>query len=317
MRNPYENVVWDSIMEIPSLSHAHCVKDRTDRFMMYYNGGIRHFGISNYYPSEPYYPLSDYYKGIEIPSDAISCPNAEHHGLHLDGAWNSKLHINGVASFYSSNPEATQIGIDKPWQYCLDQIFKNLQFSDGGGATINHPTYTNLNSKQIISMLDYDDRVLGIEIINFEEDNTELWDKILLTGRKCYGFCVPDHDVEVHEVNFIGRNVLLCNEPSEHECAKAYREGRFYGAKYNTSLKFNSIEYDNGVLSVSTTDANTISVIIDGKRTVYNGNKVNISIPKCVYLRIEAESDDNTIYSQPIMMNDKKENTSKNLMMWY
>lgn len=318
MRNPYENVDWNSMLRIPSLSHAHCTSDRTDRFMMYYEGGIRHFGISNYYPSEPYYPLADYYTGITIPSDAISCPNAEHHGLYLDGSWNSKLHINGVASFYSSNPTASDRGIDQPWQYCVDKIVQNLQFADGGGATINHPEYTNLNAKQIMSMLDYDTRVLGLEIINSYENNVALWDEILITGRRCFGFCVPDHDVETQGVNFRGRNILLCTEASEYECAKAYRQGRFYGAKYNTPLKFTQISLVNGTLTVNTENADNITIILDGVKTTTNGNSASMNIPpNATYVRAEARSADNEIYSQPIMMQDKKKSESKNIMMWY
>lgn len=324
MRNPYENIEWNNVIEIPSLSHAHCTKERPDRFLMYYSGGIRHFGISNYYPSEPYYPLDDYFTEITIPEDAISCPNAEHHGLLLNGIWNSKLHINGLVSFFSSNPSSSQRGIDNTWQYCVDRILENLQFSDGGGATINHPVWTGLNSKQICDILDYDKRVLGMEI--YSGDGTEstlgycleLWDEVLLTGRRCYGFCVPDHDVETQEENFRGRNILLCSEATEYDCAKAYRNGHFYGAKINSDLKFNSILFTNNTLSVETSNADNIVVVIDGNKTIINGSNCEIDIPKkSIYVRVEAYTIDNVIYSQPIMLVDKVINKHKNIMMWY
>ena len=79
----------------------------------------------------------------------------------------------------------------------------------------------------IFEMLDYDEAVMGIEIYNNysarrnwlenpnyvapEEDkgfSLNLWDRILRTGRRCWGFCVPDHSA-CGDGDWNGRSVLL------------------------------------------------------------------------------------------------------------
>ena len=52
MINPYEGVNWQSAIRVPSATHMHIVnQENLDNGYRY---GVRHFPISNYYPSAPY-----------------------------------------------------------------------------------------------------------------------------------------------------------------------------------------------------------------------------------------------------------------------
>jgi hypothetical protein len=122
-----------------------------------------------------------------------------------------------------------------------------LLHPDGGGITLNHPTGKR---DDYLPMLDFDPRVLGIEVWNqltsgfgsergFYETGAmppdhfyRLWDEILATGRRCWGFFVKDHNTYGR-----GRNVLLVPpldglDPAAREAAalRAYRRGAFFGA---------------------------------------------------------------------------------------
>lgn len=152
------------------------------------------------------------------------------------------------------DPLSTQVtrfrlmqGTNRPWKdafrAALDGTGRNsaerpvegLLFPDGGGITINHPGGP---VKPLLEALDFDPRVLGIEVWNQHEGfgGTDmrfyrLWDEALRSGRQCLGFFVKDH------VFFgRGRNVLLVSGPAtaaprerEHEALRAYRDGRFFG----------------------------------------------------------------------------------------
>ncbi|MCK9265731.1 hypothetical protein M0P98_02435 [bacterium] len=136
----------------------------------------------------------------------------------------------------------------RPWQdafkAALDGTLKDadgnpiegLRFPDGGGITLNH-TVGPLES--ILEKLNFDKRVLGIEIWNYRRSFGpksslgfyKLWDDVLKTGTRCFGFFVKDHFIYES-----GRNVLLLPpfeglsiQEREHNAAKAYRNGVFYG----------------------------------------------------------------------------------------
>lgn len=148
-------------------------------------------------------------------------------------------------------------GTNRPWRdlfrAALDgetldgQHEGGLLDSEGGGITLNHPTgplelYTEL--------LDFDPRVLGIEVWNqltsgfgssrgfyqsMDQENLHfyrLWDDLLRTGRRCWGFFVKDHNTYGR-----GRNVLvlpgweeLPMPQREQAALRAYRQGQFFGS---------------------------------------------------------------------------------------
>lgn len=145
-------------------------------------------------------------------------------------------------------------GVHRPWRdafrAALDGTGKGsdgtpiegLVYPDGGGITINHPAARGIES--YLEMLDFDGRVLGIEIWNErgkygfgplrDEENMlyyRHWDAILATGRRCFGFFVKDHGGPR------GRNVLVLptaagrsREEREHDALRAYRNGCFFGS---------------------------------------------------------------------------------------
>ncbi len=369
--NPYEKVNWEKDKQICSTTHLHLTAQ--EHFDSAYGGGLRHFAISNYYPSVPYYPLKtirkdqfrvrqDYpvvvngklhpgpfnwneiimdedtgwYDEIDpklqkklpfqtgdhifknISDDITESPNAEHHSFT-----NTSAHINCPGSTYRSgtfdigwrnpsyklNRHGYSIGTAVTWQQAFDRMLEQLQFADGGGITINHPVWSKLDIAQIYEMLDYDDRVLGIEIWNESTEMLnktgyalEMWDQILATGRCCYGFSVPDHGAEASK-NWIGRNYLLAPKFTEYECLKAYRDGRFYCALLGNSLKFEKITFAKGVLSVKLNKQAQIKVISDkGVSVEKNSSSIVYEVPVVTYVRVEAQDDTGErIFSQPIM----------------
>jgi len=149
-------------------------------------------------------------------------------------------------------------GSNRPWREvfraALDgekvegELRGGLLHPDGGGVTLNHPTGKR---DDYLPMLDFDPRVLGIEVWNqltsgfgsalgFYATSGDaaldhflrLWDEILATGRRCWGFFVKDHNTYGR-----GRNVLLVPpldglDPAAREAAalRAYRRGTFFGA---------------------------------------------------------------------------------------
>jgi hypothetical protein len=183
-------------------------------------------------------------------------------GLVRDWRWTAKMpdsinlktESDKVRVRLEFDPATTRItqfrlmqGTNRPWRdafrAALDGTLKDaagrpiegLLFPDGGGITINHP---DGSVEPILERLDFDPRVLGIEVWNQHRGFNgpkmgfyRLWDEALRSGRRCFGFFVKDH------VFFgRGRNVLLASNPPnatredrEHEALRAYREGRFFG----------------------------------------------------------------------------------------
>lgn len=319
--NPYETVSWSDCKSVVSVSHAHCdlngqLQANAKPAFAHLAQTAEHLAISNYYPSVPTYPLDDYEADYgSVPDGVIGSPNAEHICF---GAY-PRMHINSLGSFFSSGNGRTWNGTgwdrDEPigvggesWPVVFRNILNELQFSDGGGITVNHPKWSQLSAQDITPMLDFDSRVLGIEIFNdscrtdttTNEDfqmNTgwalDLWDEILLTGRRCWGFCVPDHRAESGAQNglpWYGRNILLVPAKTERDCLKAYRDGAFYSKLGTSDLAFTGISLENGVLTVTADGASAISVIIDGVPYAYTEP---VRIPEsAVYVRVEAVKTD-------------------------
>ena len=190
---------------------------------------------------------------------------------------------------------------------------------EGCLVCINHPTWSKLPFSQMISMLDYDsERVLGIEIYNDTCEqlsnppdgwDLENWDAILMTGRRCWGFAVPDHHgYPGYNRPFVGRNILLTAEASEHDCLKAYRNGEFYCQLKNGILGFTKITItEDNLLHIETVNADRIDVIADGSlKASVNGNSMVFDMSTVnTYCRIEAhnQEQEDSIFSNPIRVN--------------
>lgn len=319
--NPYANVDWESVQHIVSFSHGHSRIKNNDGtkgtvYQQYLDnavdGGARHIAFSNYYPSEPFYPLTDWFE--TVPSGILGCPNAEHHNF-VDG-WGA-LHMNGIGCTAITGKAGglTPVGANMTAEGAIKYILSTLQYSDGGGITINHPGWSvamnaangfpkwlaNNSSQRVLELLDIDDRVLGIEIqnsyewvimqtgIDYEEHSRQLWDEILMTGKRCWGFCVPDHETE-SSARWLGKNILLVDSFTEHDCLKAYRNGNFYSKIFDSGLAYNNISYNNNTFTASAPQATEIDVIIDGEKTTVNNNMASVSIPStATFVRAEAK----------------------------
>ncbi len=382
MRNPYEGIDWLTVMRIGSATHMHMANQQTlDNGYRY---GIRHFPISNYYPSAPYssdtrpsdfrlrqhWPekmadgstleppinwndiitwqdeLDEPYRSelpfqeggpafTRIPDDAIICPNAEHHGFS-----NSRSHICSPGSaFTSGNIDPKEhyhlkrhgfcVGFGGTWQEGFEGMLQGLVYPDGGGITINHPTwFSKLPEEQVLEMLDFDEGVLGIEIYNdysarrdwsqtvdYEAPSESepgfslnMWDRILSTGRRCWGFCVPDHSVG-RGTNWHGRNILLVSEFTEHGCLKAYRQGQFYGCLKGNGLTVRDLSATRSAISIGVSAPATISFVTEaGVVSAVEGERATYEIPRkdgspgLTYVRIQVADDSGErLFLQPVV----------------
>lgn len=257
----------------------------------------------------------------DIPADLIISPNAEHHSFT-----NTPLHANSLGSLYASGTfdvtkefltakHGYSPGTGLPWEKVFGQVLDQLLFPDGGGITLNHPTWSKLPFKQVCQMLDFDRRVLGIEVFNntctmgYGDPNRgwayQLWDDVLATGRKCFGFFTPDHAIGK------GQNILLVPEFNERECLRAYRRGAFYGAVEGTGLRFSNITLAGKTLFVAINRRGTIRLASNKGEAFKSkgGTEVEYQIPTgkdgrpgVTYLRAEAfDETSEKLFSQPIM----------------
>lgn len=383
MYNPYEHVVWGSAQRVPSATHMHLMSqahlDNGYRF------GIRHFPISNYYPSVPYdaktrqsdfrlkqwWPASrdgrqidppinwndivDWPEELEeeyrqllpfeetspvydsVPEDVILSHNAEHHGFS-----NSNAHICSPGSSFASgtfdvhanyhlNSHGFPVGFGGTWEEGFQGMLKGLDYPDAGGITINHPTwFSRFRDEQVFKMLDFDPAVLGIEIYNnysgrknwFENPDyvapdeeqgfsLNLWDRILKTGRRCWGFCVPDHSVCGNE-NWNGRSVLLVSEFSEYDCLRAYRLGQFYGCMQDSGLTIEEFDVSESEASVKLNSSARVRFVSDrGVLLDVVGKSASCNLPQVdgkanlIYLRIEVlEDSGERLFLQPVLFKE-------------
>jgi hypothetical protein len=212
-----------------------------------------------------------------LPEGVLEAPNAEHHSFRLEnGRGNGHLHLNSPGSLFASGTfdqwqkrrfqtgerGGCNFGSGEFWGTAVDRMIEGLMFPDGGGVTINHPVWSSYDRNLILKMLDHDPRVLGMEVIEGGSTNGEgYWDWVLATGRQCFGFFVPDHDIRNKDGSF-GVSVLLTPERTVHACLKAYRDGNFYGAKRGLNeLKFTKIVFKGTTVEAETDKPARLEVI--------------------------------------------------------
>ena len=263
-----------------------------------------------------------------VPDDILEAPNAEHHCFRDDkGNVISGLHMCAPGSaFCSGTFDKRNRFLSHSRGYCfgsgehmhtaVSRMIDGMIFPDGGGVTVNHPAWSHLKDEIIWDLLDYDPRVLGIEVYNmckpsknypWSRSNCEdYWDRALATGRQCFGFFVPDWGLQE------GVNVLLVPEKSVHACLRAYRQGNWYGAiKGRGLLRFTSILFDGAHLRVTLDKPAHLQVITKRGVTAWgNSNKIAFDVAsedreKYGYLRVRAYARDDSeeiIFSQPLML---------------
>lgn len=257
------------------------------------------------------------------PADLLQAPNAEHHAFT-----DSPTHLCSPGSNYASgtfdarnrfetHSHGYNFGTGLPWRQALDKMFEGLVYPDGGGATINHPSWTRLETDHLFEMLDYDPRVLGIEVFNQSAgDKTAFpwsesfcenyWDDALKSGRQCFGFFVPDWGIEE------GVNILLVPERTVHACLKAYRQGDWYGAvKGRGVLNFKRIAFDGAALAAETDKPARFEVVarpgvvFEKTDTRFVLNTTAEERAKYGYMRIRARAVDDSgeiLFSQPFVL---------------
>ena len=263
-----------------------------------------------------------------LPPGVLEAPNAEHHSFLLeDGRHAASLHMCSPGSAFASGTfdahnlsktysHGYNYGSGEFWGTAVDRMIAGLIHPDGGGVTINHPSWTRLDRELMLKILDHDPRVLGIEVIEDSGHNSEnYWDWALSTGRQCFGFFVPDWHVEN---KVFGVNVLCVREKTVHACLKAYREGNFYGALNGLDeLAFTRIAFDAKSRTVTAaTDKPARFEVITARGVVKEakGTEVSWTVEPDspwkgsrihVFARVKAYSVDGSgeeLFSQPFML---------------
>ena len=262
------------------------------------------------------------------PEGMLEAPNAEHHGfLDENGKSCGNLHMCAPGSafksgtfdaryFFKTHTGGYHHGSGEFWGTAIDRMIEGMIYEDGGGVTINHPTWTHLDREFLLKLLDHDPRVLGIEVLEAGVNSENYWDWALSTGRQCFGVFVPDWSIN-NEKTF-GVNVLVVPERTVHACLRAYRLGNFYGAHRGYGeLAFTSITFDGNVLKVKTDKKARFEVkTARGIRMETTGTEVKwVKSPDPkprrqdwgtdIFVRVKAYALDGSgevLYTQPIML---------------
>jgi len=293
-----------------SVNHEHCRSQ--ERFDSVYERGIRHFAWSNYHPASPTYPLADHFD--TVPANALGCPNAEHGSPSPPGAdTGDSGHYCSIGSTFETDNKT----YDRPWRELFSSILEHLYFDDGGGIVINHPRRSGLSTEKLEELLDFDPRVLGIEVWNHRGlvepkyrgrgNALSVWDELLMDDRLVYGFFNPDyHSIWVDSEwgqPARGRNVLLVPERTEAAAARAYRRGHVIGSLDGNGLRFERIEPTEDAIAVETNSAARIDFISAGHPVSvrYDRSATYERRGDERYVRIEAHDESgDRIFSQPI-----------------
>lgn len=258
-----------------------------------------------------------------IPDHILEAPNTEH-GWFVDS--DLYLHICALGStmtcshFDNKNQFGLQdhgykLGCPLPWRKAFDEMFDALMIPDGGGVVIAHPHWSHLPFSFLTELLDYDPRVLGIEVYNnhatynYTENSEVEWDYILSTGRQCFGFFVQDHPPRQ---KWRGKCILLPEERTAESCLKAYREGRFYGALNDNGLVFEHISFDGNILRAKCNKP--VNFLVTSAKGVvaelYKDEEIIINIKEeekkdLVFLRLTAlldQPDGDKLFAQPFIL---------------
>ena len=258
----------------------------------------------------------------DLPEGIIEAPNAEHHSFS-----DSHAHLCAPGSAYASGTfdvrdrfqtrkNGYNFGCGEPWRKSVDRILDALIVPDGGGVTVNHPTWSRMKDDDLFAMLDYDPRVLGIEVYNFSGGDKKYypwsdywsenyWDRTLATGRQCFGFSVPDWSPTR------GVNILVVPEKTMEACLRAYRRGDFYFGIFGGIVSFTHISFDGRNFKAGTDKPVRFELISRrGKVAESTGTSFKYRHDKSkniddVYLRLKAYATDDSgeiIFSQPMML---------------
>ena len=261
-----------------------------------------------------------------IPAGLLEAPNAEHHSFMLkNGSSAGRLHICAPGSAFRSGTFDARDrlgtcsrgycpGSGEFWGTAIDRMIDKLIVPDGGGVTINPPSWTRIDREFLLELLDWDPRVLGIEVLENGKNSEHYWDWVLSTGRQCFGFFVPDHGLDIDD---FGVCVLVVPERTVEACLRAYRNGDFYGSAHGLGeLKFTSVKFDGDAVRASTDKPAKFEVITaKGVQFATEGVSVEWVCPKDnnssegpqseVFARIRATALDDSgerLFTQALML---------------
>lgn len=334
-RNPYQNIPWEQIQDVTSVTHAHILWEPKDGRTPQGEFNVLqtkydHLAISAYHPSAPMYPLEQHFENVD--SNVLSSPNAEFAGFTGESR---NLHLNAVGSLYSSRTTGSDGGIGTLAEFV--QEAEACMIGNGGIITINHPAWTiyEMNDEgkkntttiadmvnKIITIMDLSDRVAALEVWNASCEinsqtgiSTEIWDGVLSLGRQIYATAVPDHYIEFHaddtDYGYGFNHMLVVNKTSE-EVLAAYRTGRFYTTQYDDDLKLTYIHQNK---TASSESYNDIEIQVAAEATFLfktATRSVEITTPATsatftpqdgdIYVRVEAYRGNNTLWTNAIML---------------
>ena len=306
--NPYQDVVFGDDVTVKTTTHAHC---RNQMVLDNLTGkNLDAVALSNYYPSSPTYTLAESGYFTNIP-DVVEIPNAEQHGFtNTVGA----CHMNSIGSLFSSGSPLNQtpVGVSDTWQHAVTKIKRQFLLENGGGITVNHPVWSQLSTSNVCEFLDYDESIIGIEIYNqtCEELNNKgyaltMWDEILTSGRKCWGFAVPDHYQENQDdgANWLGSITMFVPVATQENCLKAIRNGAFYSQLAHTTLALTDFVVTGKTVSITVSESATIKAIVDGDSyNTVTGTTATITVPdNATYVRFEVSTANDTIFTNPVL----------------
>lgn len=249
-------------------------------------------------------PNAEYYSFTDTPNSThVACPGSTFTCCTFDRSGEFGLKAHGYG-----------FGVALPWREGFDRILDSMIEPKGGGITINHPASSHLPLDLICQMLDYDERVLGIEVFNhndsvdFNVSSEPLWDVILGTGRQCFGFFVEDHNLRR---KWRGKIIILTPERTAAGCLKAIRKGNFYGAIVDNGLRFEYINFDGKTLRAKTNRPVTFKLASKYGIVGYTPNATEFTYTVkegteslLGYLRLTAREGRETekLYAQPFML---------------
>lgn len=314
LKNPYSNVNWNTFERLQGNTHNHLFYQwHIDNA---YNNGMRFIGAHPHF-GKPLFPMSDY--GMTLPEGAIEYALAEHYG-------NTSLphpnHFSAIGSTIVTDEGEPHTGFDGTVFEFMDEVRNTLQVSDGGGIHWNHPgainfipTTSNTQLQWMMQMYDYaPDIFLGVEIYNNSQGKTyagkepfmkNWWDGLLRTGRQVWGFANPDYEARRLDPypDWEGKLILLIPERTREACLRAIRKGQFFLVLYNNGFYFNKIEDVGNTVKVELTQSGNIKFKTATREVDFtNVSQAELTTNQAdVYVRIEAQKDEEQIFSQPLM----------------